>query len=497
VQVLSGKCSTCKPEESALEPNLLTQGYSLACRSLVEDDITVKIPESSLFQSQTKILLRDAGSTSVPAPADRSGRYGVAFDVGTTTIVGSLMDIGTGAELAVVGAVNPQTSFGDDVLSRIKKCREDENGLSMLHESVISTVNSITGQLAHKADTGAEAIVEAVFAGNTAMQEILCNIDPSALGEIPFAAAFTDPLRRKASDLGLAINVDADVYIFPQIGSFIGGDTVAGIIATRLDRLSEPALFVDVGTNGELVLQHDGLMLAASTAAGPAFEGARITNGMRATDGAIEKVLIRDNVTLNLIGNRRPRGICGSGLIDAAAELLKVGVIDSTGRILEPDELPDNMPDAVRSRVRECAGKQTFVLVESDESETGSPICLYQKDIRELQLANGAIRAGISILLSMQGLQPADLKTVFLAGAFGNFIRRSNAKRIGMLPELHNDRIRFVGNTAAMGAGLALMSQDEKEYAARVARTTRHVDLSLNTDFQTEFSNAMIFPESP
>jgi uncharacterized 2Fe-2S/4Fe-4S cluster protein (DUF4445 family) len=282
--------------------------------------------------------------------------------------------------------------------------------------------------------------------------------------------------------------------VFPNIGGIVGGDTVAGIVATRLDRAVRPSLLVDVGTNGEIVLACRGRLTATSVAAGPAFEGARIVNGMRAAAGAIEKVVVDGDVRVNVIGNVKPAGLCGTGLIDAMAALLRLGVVDETGRILGPDELPAALPPAVRRRVVPSDGQFDFVLVDAAETAAGRPLCLTQRDVRELQLANGAIRAGIAILLKRAGLAPGDLDAILLAGAFGNFIRRNNAKRIGMLPAIPSDRIRFVGNTASLGAKWLLLSASEKDYAVRVARETQHVDLSQDPEFQAEFSAAMLFP---
>ena len=237
-------------------------------------------------------------------------------------------------------------------------------------------------------------------------------------------------------------------------------------------------------------------MLATSVAAGPAFEGARIVNGMRAAPGAIEKVLLDGDVQLNIIGNAKPAGICGTGLIDAAAELLRTGILDTTGRLLAPDELPASVPGTLRNRLVEKDGEINFLLVDAAHSASRQPLFLYQRDIRELQLANAAIRAGINILLRLAGLQPPDLEAVLLAGAFGNFIRRNHARRIGMLPPIPCHRIRFVGNTASFGAKRALLSVEEKDYADRVARSVEHVDLSLDPEFQMEFSTAMLLPET-
>ncbi len=421
--------------------------------------------------------------------------FGLAFDIGSTTLVGTLVNLTTGKDEAVEARINPQTSFGDDVVSRIQKCRTDPSGLSQLHASVIEGVNKIIDDLTRKTHVSTNNIYEIVFAGNTTMQEILCGINPAALGEIPFMPAFREALEGEAAGLHLHIHPRAKFYVFPQIGGFVGGDTTAGILATRLDQVTTPTLLVDIGTNGEIVLAHHGQLLATSVAAGPAFEGARITNGMRATHGAIEKVLIDGEVQLNVIGNAKPSGICGSGLIDIAAEMLRVGILDFTGRIRPPAEAPVTLPDSLKERLIEANGETHFLLASDRDSATGKPLLLYQRDIRELQLANAAIRAGINILLKYAGLPPEKLEAILLAGGFGNFIRRNHARRIGMLPPIPCSKIRFVGNTASFGAKRALLSSLEKRTAATYVNKVRHIDLSLDPDFQSEFSNAMLMPE--
>jgi len=522
VRITAGKCAPSPEEEHTLSAKLVKQGYRLACQCKVHDELRVEVPDSSLFQTAQKILSHDAGgkiklqsrtvkkydaatgvtTTAIDGrvvPVEKGNTenklYGIAFDLGTSTLVGTLVDLSNGADLGVASMVNPQISYGDDVVSRIKKCRDEKDGLKQLQDAVIKAFNSLISKLLKEAGVKRDHVYEAVFAGNTAMQEIFCGINPGKLGEIPFLAEFIDPLTRKASELGLNINPAGGVHIFPQIGGFVGGDTVAGIIATKMDSLKEPALLVDVGTNGEIVLCSKGRLTATSVAAGPAFEGARIINGMRGTTGAVEKVVVNEeDIQFNVIGNTKPSGICGSGLIDIMAELLRIEVIDSTGRIQAPEELKD-VPAKIRNRVKKQNGQYSFLLVNGKESATGKPIYLYQKDVRELQLANGAIRAGINILLKMEGLKASDLGSVLLAGAFGNFIRRKNARRIGMLPPIPCERIRFMGNTASFGAKMVLLSTAEEEYATRITRATKHVDLSLDPAFQEEFSSAMLFPE--
>lgn len=438
-----------------------------------------------------------AGRTLIDfEPGDTSEKcFGVAFDLGTTTIVGALIDLASGEEAAIEAEVNPQTSYGDDLISRLRLCREHPDGLNMLRKSVLNTVNNMIAALAERAGVHSRSIYAAVCAGNTVMQEIFCGIDPSPLGEIPFAPACRSLLRARASDLGLDIHPRAEAHVFPQIGGFVGGDTAAGVLACRLASHEAPAMLVDIGTNGEIVLAHNGRLCAASVAAGPAFEGARISCGMRAGPGAIEKILFDSDVRLNVIANTRPAGMCGSALIDAAAELLRVGLLEESGRILAPEAAAGLAPARITNRLVRRNGQTDFMLAPAEDAAGGEALFLTQKDIRELQLANAAIRAGINILLAREGLTPDRLETVFVAGAFGNFIRRNHAKRIGLLPDVPSHRIQFIGNASLQGAKQALISVKEREYAAETAAKIEHVDLSASPEFQQEFAAAMLFPK--
>jgi uncharacterized 2Fe-2S/4Fe-4S cluster protein (DUF4445 family) len=430
-------------------------------------------------------------------PGDTSKAvFGVAFDIGTTTIVGTLFDLATGEERAVAAMMNPQVRFGDDVIARIGRIREDAAGLAALQKAVIDAVNSIIATVCRDAGIAKDGIYEVVLAGNTTMQQILCGLDPSALGEMPFSPVFTDMLTLPAADLGIAVNPSADVVVFPQVGGFVGGDTVAGMVATAIDRQAGAILLVDIGTNGEIALAHNGKIMATSAAAGPAFEGARITQGMRAAAGAIEKVMVAEDITCNVIGGIKPIGICGTALIDAVAGLLRAGVIDQSGRILPKAELAPTVPPALADRlVAEANGQVNVILTSQEDSGLPGPIMLWQKDVRELQLAMGAIRAGINILLRRVGITENEIAAVLLAGAFGNYIRRENAQRIGLLPQIPLERIHFVGNAASLGAKMALLSVKERDYAIALQKRTEHMDLSMDLEFQEEFGMAMFFPE--
>lgn len=483
-----GTCGKCKVRVNGRDV--------LACQATVDKDSVVDVPVESMFESRQSILVADSGDTTLVRKPRVGfvGALGVAFDIGTTTVVGTLFDLAEGRELAVEAALNGQISFGDDVISRIQVVCEKPDAIFDLKDAILGTVNALIGRLCDQAGVRAENIQDITIAGNSTMQQILCGLDISGLGSIPFRQAFHEAQILSAVGVGLKVSAEAQVYVFPQIDGFVGGDTVAGMLASRIDQRDGVVLFIDIGTNGEIVLLANGKLHTASTAAGPAFEGARITQGMRATVGAIEKVVIDSDVQYNVIGDVRPAGLCGSALIDAVAGLLDAGVIDDTGRIQLPDELNDGVSAELKKRLIVEAGRPAFVIADGCETANGKPICVWQKDVRELQLATGAIRAGSNILLRQAGLSSENVDEVLLAGAFGNFIRRNHARRIGLLPQLSCECIKFIGNAASLGAKLALLSVDERDYAEKLRQRTQHVDLSKDPMFQMEFAEAMMFP---
>jgi uncharacterized 2Fe-2S/4Fe-4S cluster protein (DUF4445 family) len=422
--------------------------------------------------------------------------YAVAFDIGTTTLVGTLLDTNSGRELAVASRLNPQTRFGDDVLSRIMHARDQANGLEDLRQAITAAVDEMIGELCREAAILQARVYVVTISGNTTMQQLLCGIDPSSLGEVPFVPAAGRGLKVPAVQLGLTVHPRGRAYVLPVIGGFVGGDTVAGMLATGLADSPGATLFIDIGTNGEIALIADGKLSAASTAAGPAFEGARISQGMRAASGAIEKVVVDGRLRIQVIGDVAPVGLCGSALIDAAAELLRHGILTPQGRLQSRDEIPASiLPDLAR-RVVSSGRHPAFLLADEQETADGRPILLTQRDLRELQLATGAIRAGTEILLRRAGLTPKDLDRVLIGGGFGNFIRRSNAQRIGLLPwGIEHRRILYQGNTSLAGARLVALSQCARTLADDLARRTEHVDLSTDPAFHAAFAEAMLFPE--
>jgi len=429
-------------------------------------------------------------------PGDTTSRnYGMAFDVGTTTVVGFLLDLAAGREAAVASRSNPQVAFGDDVVSRIHHASRSAEGLEELRRAIVKCLNDITSECCEAAGIGCSEIYEATVVGNTTMLHLLLGVNPAFVAQAPYVGAWKRSLNVRGGQVGLRIHPRGLVHVLPQIAGFVGADTVGVILASGLHQADALTLAIDVGTNGELVIGNRDRLVSCSTAAGPAFEGARIRFGMRAAPGAIDRAVINQDLEYNVIGNLPPRGICGTALIDLVAELLRVGCIDPTGRLLPPEEWPRSAPEAIRRRIVEDGGGLGFVVAQREETALEGPILLTQRDVRELQLAKGAISAGVSILMKEMGVEPGDLEQVLLAGAFGSFVRRSMARRIGLLPPVPTERVRYIGNAAGAGARMALLSRRCKEEANRIADRTEYLELAGRPDFQTEFGGAMLFPE--
>ncbi len=429
---------------------------------------------------------------------DTSGRaFGVAFDIGTTTLVVSLLDLQSGHLLATGAGTNPQKAFGADVISRINHAAASPAALKTLQLLVIGELNAIMLKLFAQAGVRREEVYEAVAVGNTTMSHLFLGVDPSHLAPAPFIPAFRNTVDVSARELELQINPAGRVLVLPNIAGYVGSDTVGVMLACRLDEGDEIRLAIDIGTNGEVILAGRGRILTCSTAAGPAFEGAQIKDGMRAAEGAIEAVAVEDGeVKLKVIGDTLPKGICGSGLVDAVAALGKAGIMDASGRVLNPENtLEPGVPLA--GRLSRGAAGTDFILVPASQSAEGNDIVISQKDIRELQLAKGAIHAGVSILLREMGVGVDDISQVLLAGAFGNYISKESALAIGLLPAVPLAKVLSVGNAAGVGARLALISKEERSRALKLAREAEHVELSGRADFQDEFVASLTFPKEP
>ncbi len=454
VRVLEGSLAATAEDVAILTAQEIGEGWRLACRSRVSENVTLEIR-----QWEAAILADSTSFDFVP----RDG-LGIAVDLGTTTVVGQILDLRTGNVLGVQAGLNPQVVHGSDIMSRIEFASQPA-GREKLQQLIRQGVGELARTLLRVARPRRETLRDIAIVGNTAMHHLFCGIDIAPLASYPFEPVHLEGRVFDASDLGWDIPGDAPVRFLPCLGGFVGSDILAGILATRMLESERPVALVDLGTNGEVVVGNRDGILCASTAAGPAFEGARIRMGMQAATGAVAEVsLVDGRPECRVLGGVAARGICGSGLVDAIAAGLDLGLIRPNGRLT-------------------CGDKWEFC----------PPVCLVQADIRELQLAKGAIAAAIQLLLRGWGMQPGDLKCMFLAGAFGNYINRASARRIGLI-EFPEERVCPSGNTALLGAKLALFNPED-EYGGILSRV-RHVPLAADPQFESVFVDSMLFPDA-
>lgn len=536
-----GKVSRLQPEElEFLTVEELSQGFRLACRTFADGQVTVHLPDREYDNSvkgrlgkqqrysamsilrQHKVTLeppsQEDGYTIIDTIQKALGPvkfkintirdianyvdytkeaiftlfddevldfdyneaehiYGVAVDIGTTTVACYLMNLTYGAQIEVASRQNPQFVLGADVISRIQHTLENENGLSELREKIIAGVNDLIDEVSRKANINKRYIYQCVLVGNTAMAHLFWGLNCNSLARLPFNAVTREMLTDNAESVGLTnMNANGKVIFLPGIGGFVGADTIGGMLATRLVERSDNAILLDLGTNGEIVLSAPQGRFACSTAAGPAFEGARIKHGMQAFSGAIKSVKITDDLTYTTIEGQKAIGICGSGLIDLVSELLEAGLINGNGKIADPAEVANKK---LAGRIVK-KGRNKEIVITDD-------IVITQKDIRELQVAKGAVAAGIHILLKIAGLSVADIDNLFLAGAFGNYINKESAKRIGLLPDIDLNKVVSIGNAAGEGAKMALCDRETLHKAKYYSDSTHHIELSIHPDFQEEF----------
>lgn len=427
-------------------------------------------------------------------PGDTSNRnYGFILDIGTTTIAVYLVDMHCGDVLDAEGAANPQRAFGSDVLSRISAASVEDGRLRDMQAVTVEAVSRSMRRLLGQHDLEETNVYSVVVVGNTTMSHLFLGVDPKNLATAPFIPCYRTRTTIKGCQIGLPMHPEGVVHVLPNISGYVGSDTIGVAMATKPWELPGYSLAVDIGTNGEIILGYKGWVLACSAAAGPAFEGCHIHNGMRAGEGAIESVRFEDDhVHLGVIGETAPQGLCGSGLIDVVAELLRVGLLDARGRLA--DEKTPAFARPLGSRLRVCNDMREFVLVFAKDTGNGQDIVITQKDIRELQLAKAAIAAGIAILMREVKIEAAQIDRVFLAGAFGNYLDRKNAVAIGMFPGIPVEKIFPVGNAAAEGAGLCLLSVGQRKTADRIAAFVKPVELSARTDFNDQFVREIGFP---
>ena len=549
VRVVSGRVSAATPDEAqALGPRHLAEGYRLACQARPLTDCRVRVPSESLpaplraqveslectvaseppvqafhldlasmfmanASTNTEALLRmvidqhhidchtiDPEATrqlskQTPHPRHvlasvRSGelvafgpwpsaQMGLAFDLGTTKIAGYLVDLDRGVTLASCGILNPQAAYGEDIIARLVYASESASHQRKLQQVVIQAFNELAASLCAQAGIKPQDIVEAVLVGNTAMHHLALHLPMDQLLRPPFVPAAAGALDLKARDLGLSIAPGAYIHCLPNVAGFVGADHVAMLLATEALWTGKTALAVDIGTNTEVSLVSRGEITCVSCASGPAFEGGHIKHGVMAGAGAIERMnLTGDKVEYQTVGGAPPAGICGSGIIDAVAGLYSAGIVDASGRMQE------------HPRVRLTDGQREFVLVDGEERGDAPAITITQHDIREIQLAKGAILTGIQVLLQSKRIAEKDVELVVLAGAFGSYLDLANTVAIGMLPCLPLDRFRQVGNAAGAGARMSLASMGQRREAANLARRIEYIELATVPRFTEIFARA-------
>lgn len=557
VVVVEGRLSPPTQDEDYILTELeLHQGERLACSTRVLSDVKVNVPRSSLVTGQRLQLEGESGSLELDPPIHAYEVYlsppslhdprsdldriaaaletlkvagpleaepavirqvtslardlnwhvtvylqetelvglvapglpplGMAVDLGTTKIAASLVNLATGDQLAVAGALNPQIGYGEDIVSRLAHTRRNPGGGAFLAHLVRQTLAEMLAGLIEQAGASHAQVADICIVGNTAMTHLLLELPVQQLAASPYVAASNAPINFKARDLGLEIAPGAYVHILPGIGGFVGADHVAMILASNLDRTEQVALGIDIGTNTEIVLARPGqpFLTSASCASGPAFEGAHISDGMRAAAGAIERLRLNETgLELKTIDDAPAVGLCGSGIVDALAELRRWGLINSHGRF-----------DRTHPRVRQGRHGSEFLLVPASSSGSQRDVVITQNDVNEIQLAKGAIRAGLEILLEATGTSPDEVSEVIIAGAFGSFLNLQSAFTMGLVPRLPHARYRQVGNAALSGARRALLSRQVRERARQVAGQTRYLELTTYANFSRRFALGMLFP---
>ncbi|MFX0032077.1 MAG: ASKHA domain-containing protein [Candidatus Hodarchaeota archaeon] len=418
--------------------------------------------------------------------------YGVAFDIGTTTIVGYLMNLYNGKTYAVASMLNPQTAYGEDVVTRITFVKNNEEGLKTLNSIVVEALNKLVLKLCNEAKINPNQIYEISIVGNSVMHHIFLGISPISIGLSPYVPVIKQGLNFSPYELNLNTFPQGNVYILPLIAGFVGADTIGVILSSNIDKESDLTLALDIGTNGEIIIGNRKVLVTASCAAGSALEGAHIKDGMRASGGAIDSIKIDPksfDVSFTTIKNRKPIGICGSGLVDAVAELLKSKLLTRSGNF--------NKSLIELDRFQQKNGKLEFIIAQKYETSNGREITLSQKDIREIQMAKAAFFSGTKLIidyLKKKYDQECKISQIFLAGAFGNYINKESAKFIGMIPDINSDKIFQIGNAAGIGAKHCLINKELRTKANIMLKTIDYLEIALEPNFQREYTEAMYFP---
>ncbi len=450
----------------------------------IQKAITAKRGKLTVVLSDDHLIAIEADDTS-------SQCYGLAFDIGTTTVVGILWDLIEKKMADVEAATNPQSVFGSDVISRIQYCIEEVSHTKEMQKKIVECFNEMIRKFCERNGIKNNHIYDMTVVGNTTMSHLFLGVNPVSMSRVPFAPVYCEGIHLKAGQLGIGVNANANVYTLPNIAGHVGSDITGVMLATNVFGLPGNTIIIDVGTNGEILVAKNGTVEACSTAAGPAFEGACIHHGMRAAKGAIEGITINEDISLKVIEDGEPSGICGSGLIDAIGELIKAGLINKRGNLLTQDEARNKgIAPAICDRLF-GKGKDTGIVLFRSAGKDS--IVLLQQDIREVQLAKGAILGGMMTLMKNLDFTVDQIDRVIVAGAFGSYINKESAIRMGLLPSISPDKVISIGNGAGVGASMALLSINCREQAELLTKQIRHVELSKNDDFQDYYIDSMLF----
>ena len=484
VKVLNGSLSEAsETEKKVLKEQELADGIRLSCLAEVTGDV-----EIALLQKERKHKVLTGGYIPEFQRDVYESGYGVAIDIGTTTVVTALIDLQTGKEIANASMINAQKHFGLDVLTRITYEYENpETGARELQEAIVKSINAMLGEVCQEAGVDRRDIREIDVAANCTMMHMLLGVDARSIGRAPYKPEFLSAQTLPAKEIGIEAGENTILYCLPQVSAYIGADIVAGAYVCEMQNAKGNVLFIDIGTNGEIVLASKGKLLCCSCAAGPALEGMNISSGMRATEGAVEDVEISEKgISLKVIGDQTPVGICGSGILAVLRELLKSGIVKKTGVFVKKDKLEET--DYRYSMIRMNGTKREFILKEEPE------LLITQGDVRQVQLAKGAILSGFTALCKKAGIQMEELDKVMIAGQFGAHLPADSLTGTGILPKVVEDKLVYVGNSSKTGAYMTLMSEKIKREMEELAEKMEYMELAETENYERIFTECMIFP---
>ncbi|MBI9010913.1 MAG: DUF4445 domain-containing protein [Clostridiales bacterium] len=496
----TGTCGKCKvkiinseqykissSDMKHLSEEELSLGYRLSCMISLEEDIEIELVQ---VNANHKILTYGHVPPFEFDPKVKpvgSNRYGICVDIGTTTVVASLVDMASGNEVDTASKVNPQKKYGLDVLTRITYCAQNDLGIKDLQMEIVNCLNELIQSMVQNADINASQIIDIVISANTTMLHFLLGIDASSIGHAPYKPVFTDAQTVDCTDIGINLPKGVSIYCLPSVSSYIGADIVSGCYVSDLYKSLSTKLLIDVGTNGEIVLAHEGKLYACSCAAGPALEGMNISSGVRAQDGAIEELsLNKECVTFKTIGNHKVIGVCGSGILAILRELLHHGLVNNRGTIIKPKELSED--DYRRGYIKEN-GKKRFILLENKEDS----LKVTQNDIRQIQLAKGAILSGLQALTQRAGVSFDSIDEVIIAGQFGTHLSSDSLVGTGIVPDELFGKIRYLGNTSKSGAYMVLMSKLARQEIEVLSNRIHYFELADTPDYERIFAKALLF----